>query len=79
MDVTARESGEGDLVEQLRSEGNLALACALGQYREQLERMIEVRMDPRAGGSTPPTYCKRSTWKHPSGWIRMSRHPRSRF
>jgi hypothetical protein len=47
MDDPMSEQSGGSVVERLRCDGDRALAAAMADYRDQLERMIEVRRDAR--------------------------------
>lgn len=50
MDVSVSEPSDSEVLERLRRDGDRALAAALAEYHDRLERMIEVRMDPRMRG-----------------------------
>ncbi|MFZ5831829.1 MAG: sigma-70 family RNA polymerase sigma factor [Planctomycetota bacterium] len=50
MDGYVPDRSNSEFVERLRRDGDQALAAVLAEYRDQLKRMIEVRMDPRVRG-----------------------------
>jgi RNA polymerase sigma-70 factor (ECF subfamily) len=50
MDVSVSEPSNSDVVDRLRRDGEQSLATVFSQYRDWLERMIALRMDPRLRG-----------------------------
>ena len=54
MDVSVCEPSNSDVVEQLRRDGDQGLAVVFAQYRDRLERMVALRMDPRLHGRLDP-------------------------
>jgi len=54
MDVSVCEPSDSQVVERLRRDGDQALAVVFAQYRERLERMVALRMDPRLRGRLDP-------------------------
>jgi len=54
MDVSVSEPSDSDVLERLRCDGDQGLAAVFGQYRDRLERMVALRMDPRLRGRLDP-------------------------
>lgn len=54
MDVSVSEPSDSDELERLRCDGDQGLAAVFAQYRDRLERMVALRMDPRLRGRLDP-------------------------
>ena len=53
-DVSLCEPSDSQVLERLRRDGDQGLAAVFAQYRDRLERMVALRMDPRVRGRLDP-------------------------
>jgi len=54
MGGSVSEPSDSDVLQRLRCDGDQGLAAVFAQYRDRLERMVALRMDPRLRGRLDP-------------------------